>query len=69
MKLKFNRKIIQVYKKDDFQYDFIASSLFYRDHMGLDELAIKMEDTMEYLSILKKIIWIPFWMRIVMILF
>uniref|UniRef100_UPI0006D23A11 AAA family ATPase n=1 Tax=Clostridium sp. NkU-1 TaxID=1095009 RepID=UPI0006D23A11 len=53
MKLKFNRKIIQVYKKDDFQYDFIASSLFYRDHMGLDELAIKMEDTMEYLSILK----------------
>ncbi|MDR1771292.1 MAG: AAA family ATPase [Hungatella sp.] len=53
MKLKFNRKIIQVYKKDGFQYDFIASSLFYRDHMGLDELAIKMEDTMEYLSILK----------------
>ncbi|MDR0925481.1 MAG: AAA family ATPase [Hungatella sp.] len=53
MKLKFNRKIIQVYKKDDFQYDFIASSLFYRDHTGLDELAIKMEDTMEYLSILK----------------
>ncbi len=53
MKLKFNRKIIQRYKKDGFQYDFIASSLFYRDHMGLDELAIKMEDTMEYLSILK----------------
>lgn len=51
IELKFNDNIIQTYQKKD--YDFIASSLFYRENLGLDELAIRMEDTIEYLSILK----------------
>lgn len=48
--LKFDDDIIQTYKKG---YDFIASSLFYQEGLGLDELAIMMEDNIEYLSILK----------------
>lgn len=51
IELKFNDNIIQTYKKKG--YDFIASSLFYRENLGLDELAIRMDDTIEYLSILK----------------
>lgn len=49
--MEFDRDIVQTYKKGNF--DFIASSLFYRDGLGLDELAVRMEDTIEYLSILK----------------
>ncbi len=49
--LEFDRDIVQTYKKGNF--DFIASSFFYRDGLGLDELAVRMEDTIEYLSILK----------------
>lgn len=54
--LKFDEGMIQKYKKGCF--DFVASSLFYRsdsgmDELGLDELAVRMEDTIEYLSILK----------------
>ena len=50
LELKFDDGIIQTYRKN---YDFIASSLFYREDMGLDELAVMMEDNIEYLSILK----------------
>ena len=51
IELKFKDNIIQTYQKRG--YDFIASSLFYRENLGLDELAIRMEDNIEYLSILK----------------
>lgn len=51
--LKFDSDIVQNYKN---KYDFIASSLFYRDGLGLDELAVKMEDNIEYLSILKNFV-------------
>lgn len=37
-------------------YDFIPSSLFYRKNMGLDALAIRMKDNIQYLSILKEFI-------------
>lgn len=56
MQLKFSRGMVQSYHKG---YDFIASSLFYREEegkapgIGLDELAIQMSDSIEYLSILK----------------
>lgn len=52
LELKFDKKIIQKYEKGKF--DFIASSLFYNDGIGLDELAVRMEDNVEYLSILKR---------------
>ncbi len=48
--LEFDDDIVQSYEKG--KYDFIASSLFYTGG-GLDELAVKMEDNIEYLSILK----------------
>lgn len=51
LELKFDESIIQNYKKKNF--DFIASSLFYKSNLGLDELAVKMEDNIEYMSILK----------------
>ncbi len=35
------------------RYDFIPSSLFYRDGLGLDKFAILMQDNIAYLSILK----------------
>lgn len=46
--------MIQKYKKGCF--DFVASSLFYRtdlgmEKLGLDELAVKMKNMIEYLSI------------------
>lgn len=34
-------------------YDFIPSSLFYRGSMGLDELALRMKDSLQYLTILR----------------
>lgn len=34
-------------------FDFIPSSLFYRGNMGLDAIALRMEDDIRYLSILK----------------
>ena len=52
IRLKFDDDIVQEYKKGGF--DFIASSLFYEGGIGLDELAVRMEDTVEYLSILKQ---------------
>lgn len=52
IQLKFKPDIVQRYEKGKF--DFIASSLFYKDGMGLDELAVRMEDNIEYLSILKE---------------
>lgn len=54
LELKFDKDIIQHYEKKN--YDFIASSLFYRDGLGLDELVLMMEDNIEYLSILKNFI-------------
>lgn len=42
IQLKFDLDIVQTYEKGNF--DFIASSLFYRDGVGLDELAVRMED-------------------------
>lgn len=52
--IEFKFDVIQKYEKKN--YDFIASSLFYRDYLGLDELALLMEDNIEYLSILKSFI-------------
>lgn len=49
--LEFGEDIIQEYKKKKF--DFIASSLFYKENLGLDELAVRMKDNIEYMSILK----------------
>lgn len=46
---------MQTYEKGSF--DFIASSLFYKNGIGLDELAVRMEDSIEYLAILK-VLWI-----------
>lgn len=47
--LSFEDVMIKNYKG----YSFIPSSLFYRDNMGLDALAMRMHDNIEYLSILK----------------
>ncbi|MCI8409676.1 MAG: AAA family ATPase [Lachnospiraceae bacterium] len=49
--LEFDKDIVQHYEKGNF--DFIASSLFYREDIGLDRLVLKMQDNVEYLSILK----------------
>ena len=49
--MQFQFDVIQKYSKKN--YDFIASSLFYRENLGLDELALLMDDNIEYLSILK----------------
>lgn len=51
LELDFGDGIIQEYKKKKF--DFIASSLFYEENLGLDELAVRMRDNIEYMSILK----------------
>jgi len=56
--LKFDKRII----KTSGSYDFIPSSLFYRQDMGvdtnlgLDTLAIRMKDNIQYLSILKEFV-------------
>lgn len=52
--LQLDFDVVQTYKKKNF--DFIASSLFYRGNLGLDELVLRMEDNIEYLSILKGLI-------------
>lgn len=52
--LKFDEKIIQKYEK--YKFDFIPSSLYYNKNVRLDDLVIEMEDTIEYLSILKTFI-------------
>jgi parA family protein len=49
LNLKFTNTVV---KKVD-NYSFIPTSLFYRKGIGLDVLAIDMEDRIEYLSILK----------------
>lgn len=50
IELKFDDAVIKRY---DEKYDFVPSSLFYRGNMGLDALALLMEDDIQYLSILK----------------
>jgi len=50
IELKYENSIIKSYKG---LYDFVPSSLFYRENMGLDELVLKMKDDIQYLSILK----------------
>lgn len=44
---------IKVSLDSNARYDFIPSSLFYRDGLGLDKFAILMQDNIAYLSILK----------------
>jgi hypothetical protein len=50
--LQFSSSII---KRAD-NYSFTPSSLFYKDGKGLDSLAINMEESFEYLAILKNYI-------------
>lgn len=52
IKLTFDKRIIKTCDS----YDFIPSSLFYRKNMGLDALAIRMKDNIQYLSILMEFI-------------
>lgn len=47
---KIGSSVIKTYKN---LYDFVPSSLFYRNNMGLDALAIRMKKDIQYLSILK----------------
>ena len=53
IELKFDKAMIKSYKE---MYDFVPSSLFYRENMGLDALVLKMKNNIQYLSILKN--WI-----------
>lgn len=53
IELRFDNAMIKDYKR---YFDFVPSSLFYRKNMGLDTLALMMEDDIQYLSILKN--WI-----------
>lgn len=53
LNLKFTDTVV---KKVD-NYSFIPTSLFYRNGIGLDVLAIDMEDRIEYLSILKDYVY------------
>lgn len=55
--LNFNYKsfIKEHFETNKKVFDFIVSSLFYKNG-GLDDLVIKMEDNIEYLSILKQFI-------------
>lgn len=53
LEIKFDDVMIKKYKN---LYDYVPSSLFYRKNMGLDTLALMMEDDIQYLSILK--IWL-----------
>lgn len=48
--LKFKPNIIKNY---DNLFDFIPSSLFYKENLGLDEISLKMKESIDYLSILK----------------
>ena len=49
LNLKFTDTVV----KEVDNYKFIPTSLFYRNGIGLDVLAIDMEDRIEYLSVLK----------------
>lgn len=53
LKLDFPKTIIQ--KRTD-SYHYVPSSLFYNSGKGLDALAIKMEDNIAYLAILKSFV-------------
>lgn len=53
IEIRFDVAMIKNYKNC---FDFVPSSLFYRNNMGLDALALMMEDDIQYLSILKN--WI-----------
>lgn len=48
-----NLKFTDTLVKEVDNYRFIPTSLFYRNGIGLDVLAIDMEDRIEYLSVLK----------------
>ncbi len=51
IELKFDKDcLIKKYKN---LYDFVPSSLFYRNNVGLDTIVIDMEDNIQYLCILK----------------
>lgn len=52
LELNFSHNIIQK-KKDNDNYHFILSTLFYRNGIGLDTLALQMEGTLPYLAMLK----------------
>lgn len=43
-------------KRGKGNYDFIPSSLFYQDNKGLDTIALEMQNSIEYLSILKSFV-------------
>ena len=52
--IDFSDKIIKTFCQiSGARYDFIPSSIFYKNGTGLDKLAIMMENSIEYLSILK----------------
>lgn len=53
IEIRFDDAMIKNYKN---YFDFVPSSLFYRNNMGLDALALMMENDIQYLSILKN--WI-----------
>ncbi len=50
IELEIGHSVIKSYKN---KYDFVPSSLFYGNGMGLDALAIRMKKDIQYLSILK----------------
>lgn len=50
IEIKLGDSVIKDYKG---LYDFVPSSLFYRENMGLDSLVLKMKNDIQYLSILK----------------
>lgn len=50
VELQIGHSVIKSYKN---KYDFVPSSLFYGNGMGLDALAIRMKKDIQYLSILK----------------
>ena len=57
MQLNFDRTLL--IKKYKSSFDFIPSSLFYKNNnvnMGLDELVLRMQDNVQYLSILKNFV-------------
>lgn len=51
IELRFNTRIMI---KECAGMSFIPTSLFYEDNLGLDELSLKMDKTIEYFSILKQ---------------
>lgn len=54
LNIRFSDKLIKsLYMNNEARYDFIPSSIFYKGNIGLDKLAIMMNNSIEYLSILK----------------